>query len=160
MMGRKREPYPYVMRRPPEPKRRPTIADEPDSRIAHVRQPILSLRGVHRYTRQLPAPLLVTDRVMQRWARSIGDGLPSEEWDEGKTPSRLSPLDDELAIQIDRIVLAAPQHLRQMFQLWYKTPLPVNEIGRRFGVDRDEVIRRWKAALEWIRPQLIGSAVA
>jgi hypothetical protein len=93
---------------------------------------------------------------MQQWARSIGDGLPSDTWEDGRTASRISPLNDDLATLIDRIVLGAPTHLRMFFKWWYKTTMPVNEIAARMGVSREETIRRWVAALEWIRPKLIG----
>ena len=159
VVGLEMKSRPFVIRGAPRARERATAADPADPRVRPVFPAPISLRQMRHYVYELPIPLRVTDRLLQRWAHSIGDGLPSEMWEDRRGASRVSPLDDELATVIDRIVLSAPEHLQQLFKWWYKTSIPVTEIERRWGVGREEVIRRWEAALQWMEPKLIGRGV-
>lgn len=157
---RKKQWRPYVMRgRPAVTKSRPTMDDEPDRRVPPVivNNPLRPLLSVPK--RGIPMPLLAPHRIMLRWARSIGDGLPAEEWDDDRRSSTLTPLDDETAIVIDQTVLHSPCHVQTILRLWYKSPLPVFEIARKLSVDRNEVRQRWLASLTWLRPELKNHGV-
>lgn len=100
--------------------------------------------------RDLDPRLLATDRLLQRWAVSIGSGLPSEKWDE-RAIARPPPLDDETAILVDRCVMKAPRHVRLLTIAWYKTPQPERVIAQRLRLQRDDVRLEWFAAVTYFR---------
>ena len=80
----------------------------------------------------LPRELITTDRVLQRWAVSVGSGLPAEYWDDqGK--AKPPPLPDDVAIDVDQRILHAPPKTRDLVTRWYKTPNPVEVIAERLG---------------------------
>jgi hypothetical protein len=94
----------------------------------------------------IPAELVSTDRIMQRWSVAIGSGLPSDEWDD--LPAvRQPPLQDELAIVVDRTVLRALPDHKRMVTLWYRTPEPIYEIARRLRLDNWELKNRLSLTL-------------
>ena len=97
-----------------------------------------------------PRELIGTDRVLQRWAVSIGSGLPSEEWDD--TPkAKPPPLPDDVAIMVDQIVLDAPPKTHILMMRWYKSPDPVEVIGKRIGVSGRSVHRAHAGSLYYMR---------
>lgn len=83
----------------------------------------------------VPEELRTTDRILQRWAVSIGMGLPSDEWDENPK-SRPPPLDDTTAIVVDQIVVRSPPLTNSLICEWYKkpTPCPVMAKNRRMSL--------------------------
>jgi len=89
----------------------------------------------------LPLELVTTDRILQRWAVSIGCGLPSEEWDD-IPKAKPSPLPDELAIIVDQAILRSPPLTRDLITRWYKTPQPTEIIAARLGISPRTVHRR------------------
>lgn len=90
--------------------------------------------------RAVAEELVAVDRLMRRWAVSIGDGLPSESWDD-QPQSRPPPLDDDTAVTVDRTVNALPIESRRLVILWWKVPesrLSPEDIARRMGwIDAD-----------------------
>jgi hypothetical protein len=97
-------------------------------------------RAAGRYS--IAPELMATDRIMRRWAVSIGDGLPSDTWDD-QPQSRPPPLDDDTAVIVDRTVNALPAESRRLVILWWKVPesrLSPDDISRRMGwIDTDRV---------------------
>jgi hypothetical protein len=88
--------------------------------------------------------LIPTDRILLRWARSVGDGLYDCPWED--VPFNRAPeLDDQTAIVVDQLVLRAP--CRKLVELWYRTNLPPREISRRLRCDEDVLPVRFNAAL-------------
>src|SRR5690606_21827753 len=98
----------------------------------------------------LPRELITTDRVLQRWAVSIGLGLPSEDWDD--TPkAKPPPLSDDVAIVVDECVLKAPPKTRELVSRWYKTPHPVEVMARRLRCSARNVYKMHSIALHFMR---------
>ncbi len=91
-----------------------------------------------------------TDRILMRWAASIGSGLPSERWDD-TVQIKLPPLDDATAVVVDRIIMAAPHEVRALVRSWYCTPTPVDTMARMRRISRRTLYLRWRAALEYMR---------
>ena len=88
--------------------------------------------------------LIPTDRILHRWARSVGIGLRDCPWDE--VPFNRAPeLDDQTAIVVDQLILRSPA--RKLTELWYRTSMPGREIARRIRCDEDSLVLRWNAAL-------------
>lgn len=110
----------------------------------------LRAAGVGVVRRELDPRLLATDRLLQRWAVSIGSGLPSDKWDE-RTLARPPPLDDETAILVDRCVMKAPRKIRLLTIAWYKTPQPERVIAQRLRLSRNDVRLEWFAAVGYFR---------
>ena len=157
MSGRRKKSRPYVMRGPPAVTApRPTTADEPDYRIIPVQRS--PLRPISRRI-EIPLPCVAPHRLMLRWAASIGDGLPSDKWDDEHRTATLTPLPDDVAIAVDQTVLHSPDHVRTVIQLWYKSPLPVSEIAKELGVDRNVARERWLASLGWLRPEFVSLGI-
>lgn len=77
--------------------------------------------------------LAITHRILQRWAVSVGTGVPGEDWQEQRK-SKPPPLDDPTAIKVDQEIQKAPHRTKEIIRLWYKTELPWEYIARAVGV--------------------------
>jgi hypothetical protein len=99
---------------------------------------------------QLDTRLLPVDRVQQRWAVSIGSGLPSDEWDDSRV-ARPPPLDDETAIIVDQININAPPRQAHLLKCWYKTAMSTSQIADAVGVSRSGLFVEYSAALTYLR---------
>lgn len=103
-----------------------------------------------------PRELITTDRVLQRWAVSIGWGLPTEEWDD--TPkAKPPPLSDDVAIVVDQLVLRSPPKTKALIVRWYKTPQPVEVIAQKIGVSPRKVHRAHAVCLYYLRDRFESS---
>lgn len=90
--------------------------------------------------------LVPTDRILTRWAKSVGDGLYDAAWDE--VPYNRAPeLDDQTAIVVDQLVLRAPEQTRKLVEMWYRTTIPCRVIAQRLRCDETALTVRWNAAL-------------
>ncbi len=103
----------------------------------------------------LPRELITTDRVLQRWAVSIGMGMPSEEWDE-QLRAKPPPLPDDVAIDVDQCILSSPDRTREVITRWYKTPQPAEVIARKLRVSARNLYRYHGIALNFIRWKFEG----
>lgn len=104
----------------------------------------------------IPAELLTTERIMQRWAVANGSGLPSERWDDTRK-AKLPPLDDDAAYTVDRIVLACPSRTRKIIQAWCYSPLPTSVIAKRIGMSPRSFEKSWLVALYFLKWRFEGS---
>lgn len=123
--------------------------------------------------RQLPLDLLTTDRIMLRWAISIGDGF--SEYRDNDRPTGLDVLDDHTAMVVDHTYMqmcycpnarnasrredieheyACPNPL--LFG-WYKTSLPIMVMSRRLDMTDDVLLMRWRSALHYLLEQFIAT---
>lgn len=109
-------------------------------------------------SRNLSAELLLTDRLLRRWAVSIGSGLPSDEWQENPK-SRVSPLDDETAVKVDQIILKSPQRTARLVRLWYKSNQPSEVVAAEVGVSKSAIYVEHKAALSYLRGRFHGAGI-
>lgn len=107
---------------------------------------------------KLDPRLVPTDRILRRWARSIGSGLPSDQWQENPR-AQVPPLDDDTATVVDQIVLKSPPKVRTLVKLWYKTEQPREAIAQRLGVSRSAVYLHHRAALWLLRDQFRAAGV-
>lgn len=107
----------------------------------------------------LDPELVPTDRILDRWAVSVGSGLPSGNWDD--TPrSRPPPLDDQTAIEVDRIILQLPHKYKTLVVRWYKSPLPRAAIAREMGLSsRTGLYLEWRSALWYLRGRFHGVGI-
>jgi len=103
----------------------------------------------------LPRELITTDRVLQRWAASIGTGMPSDEWDD-QPRARPVPLPDDVAIDVDQCVLTSPPRTRECITRWYKTPQPAEVIARKLRVSARNLYRYHAIALNFMRYKFEG----
>jgi hypothetical protein len=102
---------------------------------------------------QIDPELMPTDRIMQRWAVSIGSGMPSEEWEQAPK-ARPTALDDESSTIIDQIVLHAPQRYRLLLLPWYKGTGSSTTIQARLGVTRYGLYFEWRCSLFYVRQEI------
>lgn len=93
----------------------------------------------------IEADLLPADRILQRWARSVGCGVPDERWDWAQ--SRPNELPHEAAIWVDRYVCSRADRMRKFLHSWYRGQDASAVIAKRFNVGRDEVYALWRATL-------------
>lgn len=100
----------------------------------HSRATIRAMQDYAYVPAVLPKELVPSDRILCRWAVSVGAGLPSEDWDD-RPISRVPPLDDGTAVVVDQIVMHSPPKTRKFIKLWYKTPLPVPQIAQRMHIE-------------------------
>lgn len=116
---------------------------------AHVQQQMLE-RAV-----TLPAELATTDRVLQRWAVSIGTGLPSEDWRD--LPARPPPLDDDTAIVVDQTILRSPERTRKLVRGWYCTDQPNHVLAARLKLTERTLICAWHVSLWYLQQRFLAS---
>lgn len=107
-----------------------------------------------RYT--LPLELLTTDRVLKRWAVGSGTGLPSDEFDD-QPRATLTPLPDDVAIDVDECILSSPRRTRTVITRWYRTPEPAEVIAHRLSVSIRNLYRYHSIALNFMRWKFEGS---
>ena len=105
----------------------------------------------HQFT--LDVELLPTNRIMERWAVSIGAGLPSEEWEQAPK-ARPTPLDDESSMIVDRIVQHAPIRYRTLILPWYKGTGSSTTIQEKLGVTRHGLYFEWHCALRYVEQEI------
>jgi hypothetical protein len=105
---------------------------------------------------KLDVDLMPVDRIEQRWAVSIGNGLPSTAWDDAPA-SKPPPLDDDMAIIVDKINLHADPRRRGLLRNWYKTPLPSSTIAHNMNVSQSGLYLEWRAALHYLKLQFMAS---
>lgn len=98
----------------------------------------------------LPEELVPVELIHQRWAVSVGDGLPREKWDE-ITASRMPPLDDDTAIVVDQQILRSPPRTKLFIRTWYKAPAPRRTLATTWGMTEDSVERCRPIVLNYMR---------
>lgn len=89
--------------------------------------------------------LMPADRVFQRWATSVGSGLPTERWSE--THTQVPPLPDDAAIAVDRHICRSPERVRRFIHAWYRSHDASSVIASRFGLSREGVYLYWRSVL-------------
>ena len=108
----------------------------------------------------LEADLLSTDRILQRWAASIGDGIGSEMW-EDRPIARAPQLDWDIAIIVDQIICRSPPTTKRIIKAWYKTPLPVTKIAKtlapKLSMTTKGVYVSWRLALLFLKHRFEGA---
>jgi hypothetical protein len=108
----------------------------------------------------MPDMLLGTDRILKRWAVSIGDGTEDFAWME-IAKSRYPQLDDQMAIVVDQLVLRAPRHDRRVVELWYRRPDDdLADIARALNVRRAAVKAHWQTSLGYFRARFLESPLS
>jgi len=104
----------------------------------------------------VPPDLATTDRICQRWAVSVGLGLPTNQWMDG-IASRPPPLDDATAIVVDQIILKSPPRTRRVAVKWYRTQLPQPVIAEQLGLSERTLITVWKLTLNYLQWRFLES---
>jgi hypothetical protein len=98
----------------------------------------------------IPQELLTTNRIMERWAVANGNGLPTERWDDSKK-ARPTPLDDDSAYEIDRIVMRCPTKTKKVLVAWLTWPHPTSVIAERFNVSPRTLEKMYGMALHFMK---------
>lgn len=101
---------------------------------------------------QLDPELAPTDMIMQRWAVSVGDGMPTEgEWND-EPQAKVPPLDDETAIIVDRLIMhqLLPRQRKFAFR-WWKSRLPREVIAEELGLSRTSLTLERRSLLWYLR---------
>jgi hypothetical protein len=118
-----------------------------------VFKPFHSFRGV-------PLKLAGTDRVLQRWAVSIGDGSSDMSWHEFAR-SQIPVLSDQVAIVVDQLICRSPGDVRQILELWYRRGQnPTVDIARKLHCRQSFVVYRWQLSLEYMRARFLESPLS
>jgi len=103
--------------------------------------------------------LMPTNRLMERWAVSVGGGLPTKDWDDSPR-SRPPPLDDETAVKIDRIVQALRPRQHRLAVLWWKTPTPAEAVASELGLSsRSNIYPHVNGLLQYLRGRFHGAGI-
>lgn len=100
-----------------------------------------------------------THWIFERWAASVGDGLYDAPWEDVPV-SRVPPLNDQMAIIVDQLVMRSGDKTKRLMGYWYRTALPKTVIAQRIGVDRDTIYVRWNAALWYFRGRFLDSPLS
>lgn len=97
----------------------------------------------------IPRELMRTNRIMERWAVSSGNGLPTDRWDDSRV-ARAPPLDDHTQCVIDRIVQHSPPRTRRIIVEWFTRPLPTREIARQMGMTQRSLEKGLRVVLYFL----------
>jgi hypothetical protein len=98
----------------------------------------------------VPPEYATTDRICQRWAVSIGMGLPTEIWQEA-IKSRPPPLDDDTAIIVDQLILKSPEKTKRLVRGWYCTNQPNSILADRLKLSERTLVTAWHLSLHFLR---------
>jgi hypothetical protein len=98
----------------------------------------------------VPPEFATTDRICQRWAVSVGMGLPTDVWMDG-VASRPPPLDDDTSIVVDQAVLKSPEKTRRVIVKWYRTQLPQAVIAEQLNLTERTLVVAWKLSLNYLQ---------
>jgi hypothetical protein len=119
------------------------------------RAPIIVELLTHGTPHNLDPILVPTDRILERWAVSQGSEEYLVGWQDVPPRSRPPPLSDDMAILVDRVILAAPVQTRNFVMRWYLRPgEPVCALAKALGLHRDSVLMRWRSTLWYMRTRL------
>lgn len=103
-----------------------------------------------------PVEFATTDRICQRWAVSVGMGVQSDKWQD-EVRSRPPPLDDDMAIVVDQIILRLPESTKRVVVKWYRTDLPNSVIAKQLNLSPPNLIVAWHLSLNFLQHKFIGS---
>ena len=107
---------------------------------------------------RLHPELVLTDRIMQRWAVSVGDGMP-DGWND-EPQARVPPLDDGTAILVDRIVMhQLTKRYQTLAMRWYKSRQPRAVISDEMGLPRTSLYLEWRSMLWYLRGHFHGVGI-
>jgi hypothetical protein len=104
----------------------------------------------------VPPELATTDRICQRWAVSIGMGLPTEKWRD-EPGSRPPPLDDDTSIVVDQIILKCPDKTKRLVRGWYCTTLAQPVLADQFHLTERTLIVAWHLSLNFLQWRFVES---
>lgn len=104
----------------------------------------------------IPEEFITTDRIMQRWAEATGDGLPTERWDDCRK-SRPSPLDDDSAFVMDRLMLTVPRTTERIVVGWYVRPIPTRELARELKMSKRSLEKAHVVTLNYLKWKIEGT---
>lgn len=128
----RRPTLPYVMRPRSRIPPRPTIANDPDVRIARVSLRTLSpwaVRAIYR-DKALDPRFRAVDRYLWRWSVGQGTGLPPDPEMADKLPvSRPTPLAPDEAILVDQAIIRSPAWASRFVFMWFRSDRTVEEIA-------------------------------
>jgi hypothetical protein len=103
-----------------------------------------------------PPELATTDRICQRWAVSVGMGLPTDQWMDC-VASRPPPLDDVTAIVVDQIILKSPEKTKRVVVKWYRTQLPQPIIAEQLGLTERTLVTACQLSLNYLQWRFLES---
>jgi hypothetical protein len=123
--------------------------------------PLTPAAVIRRIVRQgaLDVRLAPTHRWMQRWAVSITGGSPLPglaRIDAAEARSRFPPLTDEEAVITDKVVLQSPYRWPEFIEDWYRSDIPAEDLGPRYGIARTQVYVEHKIILGYLLGQLLN----
>jgi hypothetical protein len=98
----------------------------------------------------VPPELATTHRVCQRWAVSIGTGMPTEQWQDG-VASRPPPLDDPTSTVVDQIILKSPKKTSRLIRGWYCTTIAQPALAAQFNLTGRTLIVAWHLSLLFLQ---------
>lgn len=84
------------------------------------------------------APLDVVDRICVRWAVAVGGGAEAA-WAD-TISSKPPPLPDDLAVEVDQVIMHAPTFYPGLLRDWYRKPYPAAVIARRNGFTNEKAV--------------------
>jgi hypothetical protein len=107
-------------------------------------------------TQDCPLEFVTTDRICQRWAVSVGLGLPTEKWQDS-IRSRPPPLDDDVAIVVDQTILRLPESTKRVVTKWYRTDLPNTVIAKQLNLTPATLIVAWHLSLNFLQHKFVST---
>lgn len=96
---------------------------------------------------KVPPRLLPTDRILWRWAASVGDCLNDDPAWQELIRANVPPLPDDVAIVVDQLILRSPKGYRQVVELWYRSSHPREIIAAKLHVSEANMYTCWHVAL-------------
>jgi hypothetical protein len=105
----------------------------------------------------VPTEFATTDRILQRWAVSIGTGVQSDQWQDMPPRSRPPPLDDHSAIIMDQIVMRSQPKTKAIIFKLYRTDLPNSAIASMLNLTESTLQVAWEMSLLFTQKRILDS---
>jgi len=124
-------------------------------RLAEQREAHWKLARESNYSAPLLAAVLdPVNRIMERWAVGMGDGLPDPDQDPQARPP---PLDDGTQVVVDQIVQHSEGSIQWFVRQWYCSPVPVMVMARERSVSSRKLHSMHEAVLEYLEDRFRAS---
>jgi hypothetical protein len=104
-----------------------------------------------------PPEFASTDRIMMRWASSVGMGLQSDQWQDVELKSKAPPLDDHTSILVDTIVMKSPPKTKSFLMKWYRTNLPGDVIAEQLNLTPATLLTAWNMSLLFTQKRIVDT---
>lgn len=84
-------------------------------------------------------------------------GVQSDKWQDAELRSKAPPLDDDVAIVVDQVIMRLPERTKRVIVKWYRTDLPNITIAKQLNLTPGTLIVAWHISLNFLLHKLVNT---